>query len=251
MLYLYFSGTGNSKYCIEYFAKGLGDTTNIYSIEDSDAIDKIRQHDDIVFAYPIYYSTLPKIMSDYIINHFELWKGKNIFLIATMGLFSGDGTGILARPLKKYGANIVGGLHLKMPDCIIDVKLLKKADDKNREIVDNARKKMDMAIDAYRHGKYPNEGLHWWNRIAGLFGQRLYFRNKTANYTDKLKIDAGKCIGCGVCAAKCPMNNISIEDKKAVGHDRCTMCYRCVGNCPKKAITLIGKEIVAEAFTER
>ena len=42
------------------------------------------------------------------------------FIIATMGLFSGDGAGMLARLLKNYGAIIVGGLHLKMPDSICD-----------------------------------------------------------------------------------------------------------------------------------
>ena len=28
----------------------------------------------------------------------DIWKGKKVFIIATMGLFSGDGAGILARP---------------------------------------------------------------------------------------------------------------------------------------------------------
>jgi hypothetical protein len=52
-----------------------------------------------------------------------------------MGLFSGDGTGCSARLLKKYGAKIVGGLHIKMPDCIGDVKLLKKTLDANKNII--------------------------------------------------------------------------------------------------------------------
>ena len=46
--------------------------------------------------------------------------------------------------------------------------------------------------------------------MAGLFGQRLYFYNKTKNYTDKLKIDKKKCIGCGQCIKLCPMQNISL-----------------------------------------
>ena len=33
-------------------------------------------------------------------------------------------TKITARLFKKYGAKILGGLHIKMPDCIGDVKLL-------------------------------------------------------------------------------------------------------------------------------
>ena len=52
-------------------------------------------------------------------------------MIATMGLFSGDGAGVLARLLKKYGAKITGGLHLKMPDSIADEKVLKRPLEKN------------------------------------------------------------------------------------------------------------------------
>lgn len=39
-----------------------------------------------------------------------------------MGLFSGDGAGILGRLLQQYGAEIIGGLHLRMPDSIGDEK---------------------------------------------------------------------------------------------------------------------------------
>lgn len=42
------------------------------------------------------------------------------------GLFSGDGTGCAARLLKKYGAQILGGVQIKMPDSVCDSKLLKK-----------------------------------------------------------------------------------------------------------------------------
>ena len=70
-----------------------------------------------------------------------LWQGKKVFVMATMGLFSGDGAGILARLLHKYGAEIIGGLHLKMPDSIADEKALKRSLEKNRELVEQAQKK--------------------------------------------------------------------------------------------------------------
>jgi hypothetical protein len=65
---------------------------------------------------------VPKILRDFIIQNKELWENKKVFVIATMGLFSGDGAGILGRLLQQYGAEIIGGLHLKMPDSIGDKK---------------------------------------------------------------------------------------------------------------------------------
>ena len=59
-----------------------------------------------------------------------------------MGLFSGDGAGCSARLFKKYGANIIGGLHLKMPNCIGDVKALKKSLEENKLVVKKANIKI-------------------------------------------------------------------------------------------------------------
>ena len=66
------------------------------------------------------------MVRDFIKKHADLWKNKKALCVATMGLFSGDGAGCSARLLKRYGAEVVGGLHLHMPDSVCDVTLLKK-----------------------------------------------------------------------------------------------------------------------------
>lgn len=251
MLGLYFSGTGNTRFCVEYMLSKIDKTANAYPIEDSEVRARIAEQEEIVFGYPVYYSNIPKIVRDFIENNKNVWKGKKIYLVATMGLFSGDGTGVAARVLRKYGAVITGGLHLKMPDCIGDVKLLKKPLEQNINIVNRAKKKIERAAIRYRQGKPAKDGLGIFSHIAGLFGQRLYFSKKTRSYTDKLKIDTKKCIGCGKCSVLCPMQNISLKDGKAVPGEKCTMCYRCFSNCPVQAITLIGKEVLEQSRIEK
>ncbi len=118
-----------------------------------------------------------------------------------MGLFSGDGAGILARLLKYYGAVIVGGLHLKMPDSIGDERALKRSFEKNKALVMKAEEKICKTVQDIKNGKPPQEGLGTFYHLAGLFGQRLYFWGKTKKYTDKLKINSQKCIGCGLLKA--------------------------------------------------
>ena len=168
-----------------------------------------------------------------------------------MGLFAGDGTGCAARLLKKYGAAITGGLQIVMPDSIGDCKALKKSHEQNKEIIAKADKRIIDAASQMRAGKYPKEGLSFASHLAGLFGQRLWFYNKTTGYTDKLKIDPSKCIGCGLCAKNCPTQNIRIEDGKAVASNQCTMCYRCVDFCPKQAVTLLGKTLHEQPTYEK
>lgn len=87
--------------------------------------------------------------------------------------------------------------------------------------------------------------------MAGFFGQRLHFGHKTKNYSDKLRVDEDKCIGCGKCEKLCPMNNIKVVDKKVVQNNQCTMCYRCINNCPKQAMTLLGKKVVEQSVIEK
>lgn len=146
MVGIYFSGTGNTKYCITKLIQELDKNSKLYSIEDKDSLRAINENETIIFGYPIYYSNLPKIVKDFIENNAKLFYEKKIFILATMGLFSGDGTGCSARLFKKYGATILGGIHIQMPDCIGDVKLLKKPLSKNIKIIDKANQKLDDAV---------------------------------------------------------------------------------------------------------
>lgn len=56
-----------------------------------------------------------------------------------------------------------------------------------------------------------------------------------------IKIDPGKCVGCGLCAQVCAANNILIKDQKAeIRLDDCLMCGQCTAVCPKEAISITG-----------
>ena len=124
MLGIYFSGTGNSRYALECFLQNLEPAAKIYAIEDKNICKHIKDQQEIIFSYPVQYSNIPKMLQDFVDRNKRLWKGKKIFVIATMALFSGDGAGMLARRLHKYGAQITGGLHLKMPDSIADIVMI-------------------------------------------------------------------------------------------------------------------------------
>ena len=251
MLGIYFSGTGNSKRAAEVFCAEYDKSTRVLSIEDDSVIEAVKKEDELVFSYPVQYSTVPKILRDFIAENKEIWNNKKVFVICTMGMFSGDGAGLLGRLLKKYGATVTGGLHLRMPDSICDEKALKKPFEKNRELVKTAEEKAVIAAKLYKEGKPTKEGINVFYRLAGFFGQRLYFGHMTKKYSDKLKIDKDLCVGCGKCEQLCPMKNIKIVDNKAVSQGQCTMCYRCVNHCPKQAMTILGKAVIEQTLIEK
>lgn len=250
MIGVYFSGTGNTAHCIQEMIKRLDSTAKNFSIEDENVTDSITREDFIVFGYPIQFSNIPVIVRDFIRRNHKLWKGKQILCVSTMGAFSGDGSGCAARLFKRYGANVAGGLHIKMPDSIGDKKSFIKSEKENREIIFAAHQKIEQVCHMIQSGKYPREGLSFFAHLAGLFGQRLWLYGKTGKYSDMLKINQG-CVGCGLCEKVCPMKNIDIVSGRAKAKNHCTMCYRCISLCPQKAITLLGKEVIEQVRYEK
>ncbi len=252
---IYLSGTGNTEFCVSKLVKLLDENAPIVAIEDAAATSTVGAYENIVLGYPVQFSNAPKMVRDFIIGNKELWKGKNVLCVATMGAFSGDGAGCAARLLKKCGASVSGGLHLKMPDSVCDSKLLKKSDEDKIQTIRRAEEKIELWALKIKSGKSPHDGLGVFAHLCGLFGQRLWLRNKTKNYSDKLKIDKTLCVGCGNCSLVCPMKNLSLENGAISPRGKCTMCYRCISLCPKGAITLVGKRIYeqyrAENYTDK
>ena len=54
---IYFSGTGNTKYCMEEFAKSTGDRA--VRIASEAATATLRDSDDLALGYPVYFSDIP------------------------------------------------------------------------------------------------------------------------------------------------------------------------------------------------
>lgn len=138
-----------------------------------------------------------------------------------------------------------------MPDSIADEKVLKKTLESNRKLITNAEQKIKYAVKKLQDGTPPQDGIGILYHMAGLFGQRLYFSSKTKYYSDKLKINANKCSGCGKCVNLCCLKNIVLKNGTAISGNQCTMCYRCVNNCPRQAITLLGKRVIKQSKIEK
>lgn len=124
MIAIYFSSTGNTKHCVERFIERLGSDIPVVSIKDEAYRELLKRHGDVILAYPVYFSDLPQIVREFICENSANFRSKNVFIIATMEIFSGDGAGCAARILKRAGAKITGGAHVRMPAFILDVAIL-------------------------------------------------------------------------------------------------------------------------------
>ena len=66
-------------------------------------------------------------------------------------------------------------------------------------------------------------------------GQMIYLKDVVT-----LKVDEGKCVGCGVCGTVCPHAVMVMSDGHASIGDRdsCMECGACARNCPTGAVTV-------------
>ena len=75
--------------------------------------------------------------------------------------------------------------------------------------------------------------------LAERITQPLY--DGRARCTAHLRVEES-CIGCGLCAKKCPVQAIEMRNKRPVWvKEKCAMCLGCLHRCPKFAIQYGGK----------
>ena len=53
MIGIYFSGTGNTKFCVERFLQYYGDTIDVFPVEEERAITALCDATEILNGYPV------------------------------------------------------------------------------------------------------------------------------------------------------------------------------------------------------
>ena len=79
----------------------------------------------------------------------------------------------------------------------------------------------------------PDPGMKGWELLSTRMVLAPYYKYFM---TSKPFAATEKCIGCGKCAAVCPLANIVMQDGKPVWGDNCTHCMGCINLCPKEAV---------------
>lgn len=101
---IYFSGTGNTRYVAHRLKHELSVsavTVNICKELDFDGI--IKNSDYLFFCYPVYGSMTPKIMDEFVLKYADIIKGKEVGVVITQGLLSGDGAMDFSKEIAKFG----------------------------------------------------------------------------------------------------------------------------------------------------
>ncbi|MGI6230250.1 MAG: EFR1 family ferrodoxin [Tractidigestivibacter sp.] len=103
-----------------------------------------------------------------------------------------------------------------------------------RRLNDAEPEQIDWIVEKVRRGSVGNFMEHQHGYLVSKVAQGMY--NRSVRRTSHLHVGGG-CIGCGLCARRCPIHAIEMRDDRPVWtKEKCAMCLRCLHNCPKFAI---------------
>ncbi len=243
-LYLYFSGTGNTKYVVDKFSSLFEENEYIkQSIEHEnfDYANTIANSETIILAYPIHDSMMPFIMIEFLNQYKEAFRDKKLITIAVQMLFSGDGGALAYRQLKSVGVKLLHSVHINMPNNLTNVFVFKALPiEKTNHIIIKADKKIKEVVNKINQGKTLRMGRRFYSRAVGFLTQRGLGKPFMKYARKKLHIYHEKCIKCKKCIDLCPVNNLYLQDNQIKTKNLCTLCYRCINACPTQAISQLG-----------
>lgn len=249
----YFSGTGNTWWLSNELKKQLdqkGHQTLCHSIEtltDDEVQTQLLNLDHIVIGFPVYGSTAPKLMLDFI-NHLPDAKfGQSVSIFGTQAIASGDTAYYISKLLDKKGYHVLHTMHFIMMTNlhVPRFKFIRpKNDDRVAKLHEKTLPKVQKLSDAIISNKKMIAGKNLFGFLIGSM-QRTLIHWFVAKASSDFEVDKSRCIKCNQCVRICPTKNITFVNDSYEFKESCMLCMRCYSYCPKHAI-LIGEASIDE-----
>lgn len=230
---IYYSGTGNSRYCAEYLASIMDDeVVDAFKYMRSGISPDFFSDEPWVFVSPTYCWRLPHIFEQFI-RKASLRGERDAYFFLTCGSDIGNAGEYLERLCEEKNFRFKGVIPVVMPEnyiAMFDVPT-KEIADKIVRIAGRTLKK--GAHEIYSIRPFAPVKANLIDKIKSgpinpLF-YKLFVKAKPFYATDA-------CVGCRKCEKACVMNNITIKDGKPVWGKECTHCMACICGCPTEAI---------------
>lgn len=231
---LYFSGTGNSQFVALQIAKKIADDVviSINQYLKSGRKATIQSKRPLVFVAPTYCWRLPKVVEQWIME--TNFKGsQDAYFILTCGGSCGNAAVYAEKLCINKGLRFRGLAQVVMPENYLAM-FPTPGESECRVIIENSEPciaSLAEQIQADHSFSKPSVSLTGKlesGPVNPLF-YALFVHDKGFTVSDR-------CISCGKCASRCPLNNIAMVEGKPAWKGHCTHCMACIGGCPTKAI---------------
>ena len=230
---VYFSGTGNSRYCAQMLAKLLNDDLLDAAgyIKHGIAAELISGK-PWVFVAPTYAWQMAHIFSDFIRTG-TFSGSEEAYFVLTCGGDIGNAGQPLSELCAEQNFKYMGTLEVVMPENYVAMFPVPD-EEKSARIIAAAAPVLEKGAECIAQcAPFPANKVGLLDKLkTGPVNQGFYkFYVKADGF-----FVTEKCIGCGKCADACILNNIRLENKRPVWGQSCTHCMSCICGCPTEAI---------------
>lgn len=232
---LYFSATGNTEFIAREIARRLNDECiNLLQRVKTNDHTVLHSETPFIICAPVYVCEMPRFLDKYLKQQ-TFTGSRDVYFVFTSGGYCGI-SGILAKAIfRKKKMNYLGHAEFRMPRNYVasDAYPMLEPRQVEERILDSY-KKVETVVAEIRAGrKLKARHVFLFETVITLPFNPVWSKLK---YQTKDFYPTDKCIGCGKCEKLCPLNNISMQDKKPVWGNACTHCMACICNCPTEAI---------------
>ncbi len=230
---LFFTGTGNSRYCAQMLADKLDDEVlDAFPFLRDGAAPDLFSDRPWVFVAPTYGWQLPRVFAQ-LIRSGRFRGSRDAYFVMTCGGDIGNAAAKNRKLCTEAGLCDRGTLEVVMPENYIAMYDV-PGEAEARDLVAAARPVIERGAACIREGlEFPAQRAGAADRLKSGMVNSLFYR-----FCVRARAFAasGGCIGCGKCERVCPLGNIHLEGGKPVWGGRCTHCMACICSCPVEAI---------------
>lgn len=230
---VYFTATGNSRYCAQLLAELLGDECidSFHFIRDHIAAE-LTSEKPWVFVAPTYSWQLPHVFMEFI-RQSSFSGNKNAYFVMTCGNDIGKGFSQNEKLCQEKGFCCQGTWPVVMPENYIAM-FTPPGPKEALEIIEAAGPVVDQCAAWIQQGQpFPTRKASLLDGLKSGIVNHLFYRFQIQAKPFRV---SGACVSCGKCEKLCPLGNIQLVEGKPVWGQDCTHCMACICGCPVNAI---------------
>ena len=221
-LIFYFSATGNSLYVSRQIA---GEEGTLLSIsQEIHNENPVYEAEEIGFVCPVYYGGLPTVVADFVDRLLLERPASYCYAVPTCAGSPAAAAEMLAKKLHARGVKLHAAFPVTMPENYV---LMFRVDDEETCADTLAAAAAQLAEIRKAVDGRAKLGMHVTVRdrlvTAGMYPSYVHGRRTAKFFADD------KCVGCGVCAKRCPVGAITmVNGRPKWTAPRCAHCMACL-----------------------
>ena len=232
---LYFSATGNTEYIAKEIARLIDDEClNLFSKIKNADYSEIKSEKPFIVCAPIYVCEMPNFMKRFL-KKVKLTGSKEIYFIFSSGGYSGCACLEAKAISRKKRMLYKGSADIVMPRNYIASNLYPMQQPQTiRDSIKTAKEKIIQTAQIIKaRGTLKMRHVYLFE-ILIIKPVAVFWINVVIN--EKKFYVKDSCLGCGKCSKLCPLNVITMNEKRPEWHGNCTHCMACISNCPNDSI---------------